>query len=84
MKEQRSNKIRLLDIRDKAGLILRKYATLNGEHLDDDDLRYDGFVHLVSIIGEAAHKLSRELRVAHPEIPWRPIIAMRHIIVHEL
>lgn len=37
----------------------------------------------VQIVGEAAARVSREFREAHPQIPWRPITAQRHILVHE-
>ena len=36
----------------------------------------------VLVIGEAASKVSLELRAEHPEIPWLDIINMRHRIVH--
>jgi uncharacterized protein with HEPN domain len=39
--------------------------------------------HLIQIIGEAARKVSPEFRSAHPEIPWREVVGMRHRIVHE-
>jgi uncharacterized protein with HEPN domain len=37
----------------------------------------------VEIIGEAARGISREFQNRHPEIPWQPIIAQRHILAHE-
>ncbi len=37
----------------------------------------------VEIIGEAARHLSDGFRSAHPHVPWRPIIAQRHILAHE-
>jgi uncharacterized protein with HEPN domain len=37
----------------------------------------------VEIIGEAARGISAAFQTAHPEIPWRKIIAQRHILVHE-
>ncbi|MBI5868031.1 MAG: DUF86 domain-containing protein [candidate division Zixibacteria bacterium] len=37
----------------------------------------------VEIIGEAAGKVSVTFRDAHPEIPWRRIIAQRHVLAHE-
>ena len=40
-------------------------------------------VHHLQIIGEAASKLSAELREAHPEVPWSDIIGMRNILVHD-
>ncbi len=37
----------------------------------------------VEIIGEAARGLSEAFKDAHPEIPWRPIMAQRHRLAHE-
>jgi uncharacterized protein with HEPN domain len=37
----------------------------------------------IEIIGEAARRISKELQDAHPEIPWRPIQAQRHVLAHE-
>jgi uncharacterized protein with HEPN domain len=37
----------------------------------------------IEIIGEAARNVSETFQTAHPEIPWRPIIAQRHILAHE-
>ena len=39
-------------------------------------------VHLIQVIGEAASGLSDELTSAHPEVPWRQIIAIRNRVVH--
>lgn len=39
-------------------------------------------VHLIQIIGEAATGVSDDLITAHPEVPWRQIIAMRNRVVH--
>jgi uncharacterized protein with HEPN domain len=45
-------------------------------------LRY-AVVKCVEIVGEASYKLSNEFRTQHPEIEWREIITMRHILVHD-
>jgi uncharacterized protein with HEPN domain len=37
----------------------------------------------LEIIGEAARNVSRAFQEAHPEIPWRRIIGLRHIMAHE-
>lgn len=37
----------------------------------------------VEIIGEAANGISEAFKLAHPEIPWRPITAQRHRLAHE-
>ena len=35
------------------------------------------------IIGEAAGQISDTLRSVHPEIPWRIIIGMRNVLIHD-
>jgi uncharacterized protein with HEPN domain len=37
----------------------------------------------VEIIGEAARHVSDAFRQAHPDIPWRGIVAQRHVLAHE-
>ena len=37
----------------------------------------------LEIIGEAARRISDELKQEHPEIPWRKIIAQRNVLIHE-
>ncbi len=37
----------------------------------------------VEIMGEAARKVSTACQEGHPEIPWRAIIAQRHVLAHE-
>jgi uncharacterized protein with HEPN domain len=37
----------------------------------------------IEIIGEAARRISPQFITDHPEIPWRKIIAQRHILAHE-
>ena len=36
----------------------------------------------VELVGEAASHVSEPFRTAHPEIPWREIIAQRHRLIH--
>jgi uncharacterized protein with HEPN domain len=37
----------------------------------------------LSIIGENANKLSDELKMRHPELPWSDMVAFRNIVSHE-
>jgi uncharacterized protein with HEPN domain len=36
----------------------------------------------IEIIGEAARGETAELREAHPEVPWRRMVAMRNVLIH--
>jgi uncharacterized protein with HEPN domain len=51
--------------------------------LDGDRLLALGLVKLIEIVGEAASKVTLQFREAHPEVPWRRIIDMRHVLVHD-
>ena len=48
----------------------------------DEDVRL-AVERRLEIIGEAARKISRSLKAAHPEIPWRRIVAQRNVLAHE-
>ena len=36
----------------------------------------------VQIIGEAARRLSTPLKDQNPSVPWKKIVGMRHVLVH--
>lgn len=53
------------------------------DHYRSDLLLRRAVERSVGIIGEASGRVSRGFRDAHPQIPWRPITAQRHMLVHE-
>jgi uncharacterized protein with HEPN domain len=53
------------------------------ERFEGDEMLQVWVVHHLQIIGEAARSISQTLRLAHPEIPWTNVIAMRNLLVHE-
>lgn len=51
---------------------------------DDDDPLQDALVHLISVIGEAAGKVSRAT-TSQPDlsgIPWADVVGMRNRLIH--
>lgn len=48
-----------------------------------NEILQNAVVRMLIIVGEAAGKISEETKAAHPEIPWKEIIGMRHHLVHE-
>jgi uncharacterized protein with HEPN domain len=48
-----------------------------------DEKTQDAVIRQVSIIGEAASKLPSSMKTAHPSIPWKQIVGMRNIIIHD-
>lgn len=77
----RSNRERLLDIQEAIERIER-YTAVGKDTFTTNELVQTWVVHHLQIIGEAARALPDEFRQAHPEIPWKQIIGMRHILVH--
>lgn len=46
-------------------------------------MAFDAALRNLAIIGEAANHLTPDFTAAHPEIPWKSIVGMRHILVHQ-
>ena len=46
-------------------------------------LLHRGIERELEILGEAARRLSSQLRDQHPEIDWKKIIGLRNIIAHQ-
>ncbi|MCR4827955.1 MAG: DUF86 domain-containing protein [Bacteroidales bacterium] len=55
----------------------------NKEELEADSLKYYGVVKNIEIIGEAAYKLTNAYCCQHTETPWKAIMRMRHVLVHD-
>ena len=83
MKEKPGDEARLRHILDA---IAEVEAYVSGMELHDfeaDSKTRFASIKQLEIVGEAAASLTKSLRDTHPEVPWRPIIALRHILVHD-
>jgi len=52
------------------------------EDLDTDRLLLNGVVRELEILGEAASKISADIREQYPNLPWREMIGMRNRLIH--
>lgn len=43
----------------------------------------DAVARCFEIVGEATKRISRRLRDAHPEIPWRRMAGFRDVLIHD-
>ncbi|HEV3012644.1 MAG TPA: DUF86 domain-containing protein [Actinomycetota bacterium] len=77
----RSDRERLLDILESVERIEAQAARGRGAFAADE-VSQTAVVRWVEIIGEAARGLTEELRRAHPEVPWRQMVAMRNVLIH--
>lgn len=70
------------DMIDFAGKVLAYTDGLDQAGFVADGLTYDATLRNLELIGEAATHIPDEVRAAHPEIPWRMIIATRNRLIH--
>ena len=52
------------------------------EDLDQDRKLNLSLVRLLEIVGEAANRIPKEERSAHPGIPWSEIVGLRNRLIH--
>ncbi len=67
----------------EAGQQLQRF--LNGvtvEKFLKDDLLQSAVVHKLTVIGEAAARVSDETKIRYPQINWKSITGFRNIAVH--
>jgi uncharacterized protein with HEPN domain len=74
--------VRLQHIIDAANEALSFIAGKSKSELKTDRALALALVKSIEIVGEAASKVSRELRSKSPEIPWTDIVAMRNRLIH--
>lgn len=73
----------LWDMLETARGVVAMVANLTLErYLANEDARM-AMERRIQLIGEAARGVSEAFRQAHPEIPWRGMIAQRNVLVHE-
>ena len=76
------DRIRLQHMADALSTAIRFTERRSLEELDKDAMLSFSLRYAVQIVGEAANKMSQEMREQHPQFPWSDIIGMRHRLVH--
>lgn len=71
------------DMLARARRVLAKTADVSWERFREDQDLHDITERSISVLGEAARRVSEEFRAAHPEIPWAQAMGIRHKIIHD-
>lgn len=83
MPDDNNNAIYLGHMLDTSRKIVSKLTNVERAEYDNDENFRLALTHLLQVVGEAASRVSREYRTAHPQIEWAAIIGMRQKVVHD-
>jgi uncharacterized protein with HEPN domain len=83
MREPIRDRTRLEHIKEAIDRILDNTKGLSLDQLGNNVLIYYGVVKNIEIIGEAAYNLTAAYRDSHPETPWKDVMRMRNVLVHD-
>jgi len=78
----RSDKLYLVDMVEAADHIGRFLLGISFERFEGDELRKSAVLQKLTVIGEAASRVSAELKQKRPEVGWQHIAAFRNMAVH--
>jgi uncharacterized protein with HEPN domain len=80
---ERDDSVYLHHILDASTRIEEYLGGVNEETFHQVTLVQDGVIRQLEIVGEATKRLSREVRVKYPNVPWQDIAGMRDKLIHD-
>ena len=79
----RRDRLFLSDIVEAADAIVGHIGGRSREELLADRTARAAVLHELTVIGEAAARVSPETKNRHAEIPWSEIVAFRNVVIHQ-
>jgi uncharacterized protein with HEPN domain len=79
---RRSDDVLFADMLDSARVAVRHSTGRTRADFDSDELYALAMARLVSVIGEAASRVSEAGRNRAPQIPWQQVIGTRNRLIH--
>lgn len=73
----------LLDMLDAARLAVQYIAGKSYADFVSDLQCQDAVIRRIELIGEAARRVSAETQDLHPQLPWREMVSMRNLMIHQ-
>lgn len=83
MRERARDKGRLEDIIEYSTNVTNLIEGYSLEALIADKRTYYSVMKNIEVVGEAAYMLTKAFKNSHPEVPWKVIQGMRHVLVHD-
>ena len=79
----RSDSDFVADMREAVERISAYIASLDYDDFLSDTKTQDAVIRNLEVIGEAAKKISTEIRSQHSDIPWRSMAGVRDRLIHD-
>jgi len=79
-------KRKMLPLTDILESIQRIETYTNGVDYDSflsSQMMIDAVIRNLEVIGEAAGKVPSDIQVKYPSVPWRKMIGLRNLLIHE-
>lgn len=83
MRNPKDNKAYLLHIKDASDKILSYTSNHDFNHFKENEWDQDAVMRNLEIIGEAANNIEDEFLKQYPQIPWRTIVNLRNVLIHD-
>lgn len=80
---RRTYKLFVEDILEATEKIKRYTRGLTYETFVKNEMVVDAVIRNLEMIGEASRNIPEDVREEYPDIPWRRMIGLRNIVVHE-
>lgn len=75
--------VRFRHMLDAARLLQKSVIGKTRASLDENELFGLGLEKAIEIIGEAAARVAPETRAQYPQLPWKVMIGMRNVLIHD-
>ena len=83
MKEKPPDEARLQHIRDAIEEVESYVEGIDLAFFEKDSKTRFASIKQMEIVGEAVYHLTEELKEKYPEVEWKAIAGLRHILVHD-
>jgi len=77
------DQVYLVDILEAARLAASYVEGVQEATFLGDTQLQDSVIRRIEIIGEAAGRVSEDTRATCPDIPWREMVGMRNMVIHQ-
>lgn len=81
--KKRSHLLFLKDILESMEKIESYISGMDYEKFEGNKMVFDAVLRNLEVIGEAAKNVPADVRKKHSDIPWKRIVGLRNVTIHE-